>query len=436
MMRIKCIRNITANCISGFLVKFFTPDLIRMIKHIIFTCLFTLISLSLSSQYNFKTAFVITNSGDTLHGQVDYRSPQLNAQNCRFRASVNDSIRTYLPAEIAAYRLTNEGVYYVSREITIDSVKTTVFLEYLVDGVKNLYYFHDGREYFFFENAAGDLWMISRGEDIRRGNYMYPDTRYKGMLMYHFNEFPTVVNLSKNAVFDKKSMIRVAREYHRVVCGDSIECIVFENNYKLPLIKIGFNIAAGVDFNHLMFIPSGELNTPVNALSISPTFSFETMFSSPRNNPNFGAFVYGAYSKLKGSRDFVNKYSVIERLNTYHYTGDKVWGGAGLRYIFMTEKAFFRNFRLAVDLSVFRQWIVNADGYSEYLDPVTQNIIKVVGFNVPQLNWNGLQLGLGLDYKLSQNTYLSLKGGFSKSYGAFDSKMSNDSQFCRIGFSF
>jgi hypothetical protein len=160
------------------------------------------------------------------------------------------------------------------------------------------------------------------------------------------------------------------------------------------------------------------------------------MFSSPRNNPKLGAIIYGAYSKLNGSEDFINKYAVVERLNTYRYTGDKVWGGAGLRYLFMTEKLFFRNFRFAIDLSIFRQWIVNADGYAEYLDPVQQKLIKVADFNVPELNWNGLQLGVGLDYKLSTKSFLTLKTGISKSYGAFDSKMSNDSQFCRIGFTF
>ena len=113
------------------------------------------------AQKNLREGIVITLSGDTLHGDIDYRTDAINAKQCVFYADGAIEAKTYLPGEISAYRFLDNGRYYVSRTVPTDDnlFEQTLFLEYLVRGQMSVYYLPDAARgnLYFFENKEGKL---------------------------------------------------------------------------------------------------------------------------------------------------------------------------------------------------------------------------------------------------------------------------------------
>ena len=116
------------------------------------------------AQNNLREGIVITLAGDTLHGDIEFRTDAINAKQCVFIADGAKEAKTYLPGEIAAYRFLDNGRFYVSRTVpTEDNLfEQTLFLEYLVRGQMSVYYLPDVAkgELFYFENQDGK-WVVS-----------------------------------------------------------------------------------------------------------------------------------------------------------------------------------------------------------------------------------------------------------------------------------
>jgi len=58
---------------------------------------------------NFEAGYIITNTGDTLYGQIDLRSNIFNQKKCVFRK--NNKMTVYSPFEIQSYFLTDAANY-------------------------------------------------------------------------------------------------------------------------------------------------------------------------------------------------------------------------------------------------------------------------------------------------------------------------------------
>ena len=113
------------------------------------------------AQKNLREGIVITLSGDTLQGNIEYRTDAMNAKQCVFYTEGATEAKTYLPGEISAYRFLDNGRYYVSRTIPSEDKlsEQTFFFEFLVRGQMSVYYLPDavhGNGY-FFENQEGKL---------------------------------------------------------------------------------------------------------------------------------------------------------------------------------------------------------------------------------------------------------------------------------------
>jgi hypothetical protein len=92
------------------------------------------------SQSNFKEGYLITLTNDTVYGLIDFRTDYTNAEVCRFMKSPDAAVETYLPGSIAGYRFVAEGKYYVSKKVVFENLNQTYFLEFLLQGLRNLYY--------------------------------------------------------------------------------------------------------------------------------------------------------------------------------------------------------------------------------------------------------------------------------------------------------
>ena len=271
--------------------------------------LFTFLLLSLCftatfAQSNFRRGFIITNEGDTVNGWIDFRTDVRNMQACNFRKTETGETRTFLPGEIFGYRFYEEGKFYVSREIVIDGEPRTVFLEFVVQGMMNLYYYidtlpDDNVEYFFFEDQSGRMIPARRRPDTfvlrsrsdrsalnnSGGIERRQDFHYKGIVRYLFGEHETIERQINNLDFSHRTMINIVREYHDLTCPIGEECIIFETretrNY---FTKPKFSIYGGI---LSLLLRSGFMDNSIEATA--PMIGGRLNIFAPRidNNLSF-----------------------------------------------------------------------------------------------------------------------------------------------------
>jgi hypothetical protein len=186
---------------------------------------------NIHAQGNYVSGYIITNQQDTLAGWINLRTDKNNQKRCEFKPDLKLAAQTYLPGEIAGYRFTDAGKYYVSREIELNGTPQKVFLEFLVKGIMNLYYYEDETDYFFFENEDGKMEIVSQKPERIENGRIYTDNKYIGQIRYIFRDYQPIVEEANKLQFNQKSMIEIAKEYHNEVCTTGESCIVFQNEH-------------------------------------------------------------------------------------------------------------------------------------------------------------------------------------------------------------
>ena len=222
----------------------------------------------LHAQSNFRLGYIITNENDTIVGLIDYRTDQMNAQACTFKKTKTSPVETYSPGQITGFRFTEDGKYYVSGEIVSNSA--IVFLEYILQGIMNLYFYADkitGLDYYIFENQDGMRHYITkRPDEVSEfdGKLMLKqDMQYKAVVPIIFEEVPELREKAGKVNFSHESMISITKDYHNLVCTTGEPCIQFETKPDKQSLKIKFSIYGGVSFSSFFgncLIIGGQMN--------------------------------------------------------------------------------------------------------------------------------------------------------------------------------
>ncbi len=271
-------------------------------KKKLFLCPFISLVLlaSLNAQNNYKKGYVITNDNDTIFGLIDFRTDAINATRCTFKSEQAE--KTYYPGDIAGYRFSDEGKYYVTRDVTIDSVPQKFFLEYLVEGVMNLYYYDTtAKKYFFFEKDDKMI-EISKAPDVERERRIIQDNKYKNLISYYFNDYPSIVNNLNKMDFSQKTFIEIAKTYHDKVCTTGEECVIFENKHPDEnSIKTAFSVYAGVQLQtYSLNSYSGYSYSTLNRMQ--PVIGGKMKLFNPRWSRSFALQLDMSFSRFSFSQ--------------------------------------------------------------------------------------------------------------------------------------
>lgn len=367
------------------------------------------------SQSNYKKGYVITLNNDTIFGLIDFRTDIMNSQFCKFKPDTTDSEVIYRPGEIESYRILNEGKYYVSRTVEIENVKRTVFLEFLVQGLLNLYYFPEEYGYYFFENKEGKIIGITKKPDeITEDRKIKKDNRYKGVLSYVLREDISLALKSADVAFGRKSMIEYTKDYHEDMCESGEKCIIFENDYKKKFTKINVNAFSGIELNEVNFL---NVEIP-KMLSISPNIGVGLNISSPRVVKSLSLMIDASLSKIAGACD----YSVDLRYFQYKFSGMKSNFTGGLEYIYHKGKI-----RPAISAGFSYCKFFNLNGTWETYFQTYENVILIQNSSL------GFKTGLGVDYQIKENQFIVLRFLYSKHLNNYD--MNNTYQL-KLGYKF
>jgi hypothetical protein len=198
----------------------------------------------LKAQTDFRPGYVFTNSGDTLFGQIDYRGDLLMGSICKFK-NPDNKIVEYSPNDIAGYRFINSK-YFVSKSVKTGNETKQVFLEYLIIGLVDIYYYKDDGEHYLVDinHDICELKTIKTEEKIENQTYIKEKREYVGYLKILFNKSPSISKKVENLSLSQISLIKIANAYQKEVCPDQ-KCIIYEK--KFPKRKNTFGVVLGMN---------------------------------------------------------------------------------------------------------------------------------------------------------------------------------------------
>lgn len=202
--------------------------------------LILLLSAYSYSQTGFRPGYVITQNGDTLRGEIFFRSVQDMCTLCTFKTE--NRTLNYSASEIAGFRFI-DGKYFVSKKIK----DHTFFLEFLVKGKVSVYFSTDKyADHYYIEKDSLGLAELPYKEYFKiKGNneVLIKSKKHIGLLTYFMQDAPGLsTEILALKTPDEKNMIDLAKKYHKAVCNDN-NCIVYEN--VPPEAKVNLEVAVG-----------------------------------------------------------------------------------------------------------------------------------------------------------------------------------------------
>ncbi len=378
--------------------------------------LFLSLFFSVFAQSNYQKGYIITLTNDTIFGLIDFRTDRMNSEICKFIRNDDGLEYQFTPGQIAGYRFNDIQKFYVSKTVEIDSVKHTYFLEFLVQGMMNLYYLGGEQRYYFFESSDGEMISFTKKPDeITEEKRIKEDQRYKGAMRYVFRDYTPLALKTSRADFDRKTMILFTKEYHDNMCETGEKCIIFENDYKKKFTKFDFVAFSGMELNEFSF------KAPLypNMYSLSPFLGVGVNISSPRLTPSVFLNLDASFSKVAGAFDYIN---VFTNYSVYKFNYYKTGLFGGLEYQYHEGKI-----RPAANAGLSFAF---HHGYNDCI--LTNNTTKS---NIMFIDENsiGYKVGCGFDYQIKNENSIVLRLSYSNVENYY---LKNVSYQLKLGYKF
>ncbi len=289
--------------------------------------LLAVLSIVAIAQTNPKSGYVITNTGDTIRGIIDFRTNEKLSKQCNFYADGGSTCKTYVPGDIEGFRFDDNGKYFVTRRLNVDGNLGLYFAEFMVQGKMNLYcVVNNSDEYFFFEREDGEMAQLTN-RSVNLSHSVQAFQEEKQHLQEKKAQYGKVTTLLKDswkALDDmkekdmtRKKLVNVVRDYHSDVCTDGSKCMVYEYNEKSDKIKSHFKAFAGYAYysqertDHQYFLDENypgsameigigiemDFERVVKGGSVELGLSYSPKTSSEHNIQQYGQTVRSRYEK-------------------------------------------------------------------------------------------------------------------------------------------
>lgn len=383
----------------------------------------------LSAQRNYRSGYIITNDNDSIIGLIDFRTDLKNGESCRFKKSLVSEEQLFYPADIAKYKFVDEGKYYISHEVEINKISKKVFLEYLLQGVMDLYYYHDqesGLEYYFFQDKdTGRMIPITKRSD-EIVDYKYKrDMRYRSLLLYLFRDQPTMKKTIEKSSFRRGNFVKIAEEYHNLTCSTGEPCIVFMNDYKRQFFKVTFSAYTGVQFIHssLKNEASDRYALKPNLLnpfkSLYPMIGGQIDVSNPRWSRWVSLQADLSLSAIGGSNDYSWRNSLYYK---YKFNAMMANGNLDVKYTIPLDSKFKPSIQggFSYILLFATSGTLYEESYRSLNEPVR---VEHKDYFLLDNSHLGFNLSAGVSYSLANDKEISLGIMYEKCESRIKSKI-------------
>ena len=236
-------------------------------KKMILFVLLTISSTVTMAQTNPKSGYIITNSGDTIRGNIDFRTNKKLSKQCVFWPNGGGESQTYKPGDIEGFRFDNNGKYFVTRRLTLFGESQLYFAEFMVQGMMNLYCVADTYdEYFFFEREDGEMALLTN-RAVLSSSSIHNEKDIQQEQKEQYGKVKLLLKDSWKACQDmndrnltRKKLVNVVRDYHNDVCTDGSSCMVYE--YKEEADKMKTHVKAFAGYAYYSHEKTANQNLP------------------------------------------------------------------------------------------------------------------------------------------------------------------------------
>ena len=288
-----------------------------MIKKL-FLLMVSVLPTMLYAQVNPKQGYVITNQNDTIYGTIDYLSDTKCAYECHFKADGETKYKIYQPADISAYRLADNGVFYVTKTFMVGHEEKTFFAEYLLQGGISLFYHReDDIDYFYFINQNGKVVSVMNDEsDLAQTyeNLINNKIHHKraDRKRAQLAEVGRFFGESQKAMHDlwvkdinARNLTQVTYDYNMEYCTSDGDCVVFrrdELTARSVVLKMRFQAGVGMGTNKLQGLISSYNNLTMH--TVVPQIGAGVDFIFPRSSKHWSVQAMALMSRWSMSDDY------------------------------------------------------------------------------------------------------------------------------------
>lgn len=383
-------------------------------KKLTLTAFTTLIAVCSYAQVNPKAGYVIMNDNDTVYGTIDYRSDMRNAQTCSFKADGATEYTDFRPGDIRGYRLTDNGIYYVTKTFSVGNEEKTIFAEFLIKGGISLYHYKEyTTDYYFMVDSTGRVAPIKETHDL----YLATDDRKQAQRekmmsasqMLHQSEKAQKALWTMTDV-KPRELARLMRDYNMEYCTDAGDCVTFQyDSEETTKLHVHLRAEAGVVFLRMEMTPH-ENAQDLELTGVAPVFGVGADIELLRLSRHilFQAMLYYSPNKADGESSAYGL-AMTKRKMEFHDLNLQV----GALYRFMPEGRITPVVRGGLTLNYLVGYKTeNMLGYLGNADKFSESSTASVGFYAGA----GAEVGVGI-HRLSLSANYLLRN-----FGHFDFK--------------
>lgn len=355
-------------------------------------------AFSVSAQSDFRKGYIITNDNDTIHGLIDYRGDIKNCSQCIFKLEETDKPIEYLADDIKGYRFI-DSKYYIS--YYLDDLAERVFIEYLIDGIVDIYYYKDNfKENYYASKNGSELYKLDNEViEIKVDDKIYAknSNKYISILRYLYSDSSIPLDKVNTLRLGHKPLIDISHEYHNNVCNGD-ECIIFEK--KLPPVRVEFSVLLLSDFSNVDF-SNVEFSEKLNVFEkysygIDVGYSLGIGMSTylPRLNERISVYFQLLYSNNNFNSSVITEDDFYKYYNYSKMSFNYLNSFIGFKYVFPKGKI-----RPEFLLGLVKNFMISTKDEQIIDQEVSDGVIKTYVYNDElSLNYSGAALGLGLNF--------------------------------------
>ncbi len=374
-------------------------------------------SIGIYSQGNWEYGFIVKKNNDTIHGQIELKTINKYFEKINFNA--NGIITTYHPKQINSFSIKTEkqNLQFNSSVVKIELsdnsfskltnnpkpnlIIDTIFVQLLVQGAKNLYYYEDlifGNKHFLIDENNGILTdLIFKKYYINASQTQIGyNEQFKGQLINHLTNCKQINFESINTIkFKSDALINLFTDYNNCFENQQASYI-----YKAEKSKVQFGLLLGGNLNTIQFKSSTD---KINEVKLNQSIGL-----------NLGLFINIPLSKTNNKWCFYNEllYSSYKHTGTGYniYFNNPTWYkkvievGISATYIklFTALQYQIQSYKLKpfIQLGISNGYAIqsksNSNIESRFYSTTTEETIALIEFRKYEQSLFG---GLGVNYK-------------------------------------
>lgn len=204
-------------------------------------CLFALIiSTQCLGQAAYQNGYYITLDHDTIYGLIRNKGEMGNSSSCTYKSDKSSDPIRFSAEDINGYAILNDK-YYVAKTIKTDDRESRVFVELLLSGHSNLYFYRNQNNYFYIiENKNGQLVeLYKKSETVTQkgsGEITRDTYRHIRMLKTAFSDCMEIQPKIEKTQLNRRSMISITNDYNSCISNE--QSVIYSNRNKKNMIHI------------------------------------------------------------------------------------------------------------------------------------------------------------------------------------------------------